>query len=78
VGSGKKKVRKKRGASPEASSKEKGAIVEKVVVMTHEAPGVEVRRQFDVLLVGNVAGYQTCSRCLRNMAGASLTGNLRR
>jgi hypothetical protein len=72
VGSGKGKGRKKRGSSP-ASSKEKGAVVEKIVAMMHEALGVEVRRdvllpakndssrrrQFDVLLVGNVAGYQT-------------------
>jgi hypothetical protein len=72
LGSGKEKGRKKRGTSP-ASSKEKGAVVKKVVAMMHEAPGVEVRRdvllpakndssrrrQFDVLLVGNVAGYQT-------------------
>lgn len=72
VGSGKGNGRKKRGSSP-ASSKEKGVVVEKIVAMMHEAPGVEVRRdvllpakndssrlrQFDVLLVGNVAGYQT-------------------
>jgi hypothetical protein len=72
VGSGKRKGRKKRGTSP-ASSKEKGAVVEKIVAMMHEAPCVEVRRdvllpakndssrqrQFDVLLIGNVAGYQT-------------------
>ena len=55
------------------ASKEKGDVLERVVAIMHEAPGVEVRRdvllpakndssrwrQFDVLLVGNVAGHQT-------------------
>lgn len=59
--------------APSASSMEKGKVVEKIVAMMHEAPGIEVRRdvrlpakndssrqrQFDVLLFGNVAGYQT-------------------
>lgn len=30
--------------TPSASSKEKGNVVEKIVAMMHEAPGVEVRR----------------------------------
>ncbi len=56
-----------------ATSKQKGDVLERVVAMMHEARGVEVRsdvrlpakndssrqRQFDVLLIGNVAGYQT-------------------
>lgn len=55
------------------SSRAKGQVVEKVVAMMHEGSGVGVhhdvklpakdaqsrRRQFDVLLIGNVAGYQT-------------------
>ncbi|MGF1472947.1 MAG: restriction endonuclease [Rubrobacteraceae bacterium] len=55
------------------SSRAKGEVVEKVVAMMHEGSGVQVHhdvmlpakddasreRQFDVLLVGNVAGYQT-------------------
>lgn len=71
--SGRKAGGKKRGASTTASSNEKGNVVEKIVAMMHEVPGVEVqrdvmlpakndssrRRQMDVLLVGNVAGYQT-------------------
>ncbi len=72
MGSGKEKGPKKRGTSP-ASSKEKGDVVEEVVAMMHEAPGVEVRRgvrlpakrsgrrgrQIDVLLLGSVSDYQT-------------------
>ena len=56
-----------------ATSRQKGDVLEWVVAMMHEARGVEVRRdvrlpakndssrqrQFDVLLIGNVAGYQT-------------------
>jgi len=72
VGGWEEKGRRKSDA-PSASSIEKGKVVEKIVAMMHEALGVEVRRdvllpakndssrrrQFDVLLVGNVAGYQT-------------------
>jgi hypothetical protein len=94
VSSGKAKGRKKRGTSP-ASSKEKGEFVEKIVAMMHEAPGVEVRqdvllpakndssrrRQFDVLLVGNVAGYQTVlaleCKNYRRAAGVGDVGKFR-
>lgn len=55
------------------SSRAKGEVVEKVVTMMHEGSGVQVhhdvmlpakddqsrRRQFDVLLIADVAGYQT-------------------
>ncbi len=68
-----KKEGRRKSDAPSASSMEKGKVVEKIVAMMHEAPGVEVRRdvrlpakndssrqrQFDVLLIGNVAGYQT-------------------
>ncbi len=61
--------KKKKGAT----AKEKGELVERVVAMMHEHPGVEVRhdvrlpakfsgqrsRQIDVLVLGFFAGYQT-------------------
>lgn len=84
MGSGKGKGRKQRDSSP-ASSTEKGAVVEKIVAMMHEAPGVEVRRdvrlpakndssrqrQFDVLLIGNVAGYSRSNA--RTTSGARMS-----
>ncbi len=59
------------GADTVGSSKDKGDIAEKIVAMLHEASAGEVRRdvmlpakndasrrrQFDVLLLGNVKGY---------------------
>lgn len=60
---------KRRGST----NKEKGDVAERIVAMMHEAPDVEVRRdvllpakndgsrkrQFDVLLLGGMTGYQT-------------------
>lgn len=73
MGSGKGQERKKRGGRSAVSTNDQGNLVEEIVALMHEAPGVEVRRdvvlpakhdssrerQFDVLLVGNVAGYPT-------------------
>ncbi len=82
-----KKLAKKAPAKRKrVSTKDKGDVVEKVVAMMHEGSGVQVhrdvrlpakddesrRRQFDVLLVGNVAGYPTvlaieCKNYARNI-----------
>ena len=65
-----KKGRREAGSPPRPSSNDKGNVVERIVAMMHEEPGVQVRRdvklpaknnssrrrQYDVLLIGNVAG----------------------
>lgn len=81
-----KKPKKRSDKKERVSGQTKGEVVEKVVAMMHEGLGVEVRhdvklpakddqsrrRQFDVLLIGNVAGYQTtivieCKNYSRNI-----------